>query len=153
MGRFQLELIHLYFPPSSHLIYTLFLAVLFSFSVLYCIDGVGIAAQCTVAFFKIYSALPNLGITKTWISRLNFAQRPIFLSLRFFNEPEISDSDSQLKVPPRGLVLRIYTSWKIHRPQPDLNPRTFLTNQQHIVLYSETTKYLTLRKTAKCRAL
>ena len=28
------------------------------------------------------------------ICRLNFAQRPIFLGLRFFNEPEISDSKS-----------------------------------------------------------
>jgi hypothetical protein len=30
--------------------------------------------------------------------------------LRFFNEPDISDSGPQLKVPPGGLVLRIYTS-------------------------------------------
>ena len=29
--------------------------------------------------FKIYCALPNLGITRTRIWRLNFAQRPIFL--------------------------------------------------------------------------
>ena len=27
---------------------------------------------------KIYCASPNLGITNTWIRRLNFAQRPIF---------------------------------------------------------------------------
>ena len=63
--------------------------------------------------FQIYCAPPNLGITRTRICRLNFAQRPIFLGLRFLNEPEISDSDPQLKVPPGGLVLRIYTSWKI----------------------------------------
>ena len=75
--------------------------------------------------FKIYCAPPNLGITRTWIYRLNFAQRSIFSDLWFFNEPEISDSDSPLKVPPGGLVFRIFTSWKIHRPQPDLNPRTF----------------------------
>ena len=38
---------------------------------------------------------PNFDITRTW---LNFAQRPIFSSLRFFNEPEISDSEhSSLK--------------------------------------------------------
>ena len=36
-------------------------------------------------FFKIYCAPPNLDNTRTWICRLNFAQR-------FFNEPEISDS-------------------------------------------------------------
>ena len=47
--------------------------------------------------FKIYCAPPNLGITRTWICReygtwINFAQRPIFSGLRFFNEPEVSDS-------------------------------------------------------------
>ena len=60
--------------------------------------------------FKIYCAPPNLGITRTWICRLNFAQRFIFSGLRFFNEPEISNP--QLKVPPGGLVLRNFTSWK-----------------------------------------
>ena len=39
--------------------------------------------------FKIYCTPPNLGI-RTWICRLNFAQRPIFSGLRFFNEPKIS---------------------------------------------------------------
>ena len=53
--------------------------------------------------FQIYCASPNLGITRTWIFRLNFAKRPIFSGLRFFNEPDISDSG----------------------PQPGLNPRTF----------------------------
>ena len=42
--------------------------------------------------FKIYCGPPNLGITRTWICRLKLAQRPIFSGLRFFNEPEISDS-------------------------------------------------------------
>ena len=54
---------------------------------------------------QIYCAPPNLGITRTWICRLNFARRPIFSGLRFFNEPEILD-------PPGGLVLRIFTSWE-----------------------------------------
>ena len=73
-------------------------------------DGVVIAAKCT-ATFKIYCAPPpNLGI-RMWICWLNFAQRPIFSSLRFFKEPE-------------GLVLRIFTPWKIHRPHSGLNPRT-----------------------------
>ena len=62
--------------------------------------------------FKIYCASRNLGITRTWICRLNFAQRPIFSGSRFFNEPEISDSEPKLKVPPGGLVLSIFTSWK-----------------------------------------
>ena len=42
--------------------------------------------------FMIYCAPPNLGITRTWICWLKFSQRPIFSGLRFFNEPEISDS-------------------------------------------------------------
>ena len=80
----------------------------------YCIvfDGVVIAAQCTATFFKIYCAPPNLGITRTWICRLNFAQRPIFPGLRFFNEPEISDSGPPAQSPSGGLALRIFTSWK-----------------------------------------
>ena len=32
--------------------------------------------------------------------------------------------DPQLKVPPRGLVLRIFRPEKVHRPQPGLNPWT-----------------------------
>ena len=52
---------------------------------MYCVDGVAIAAQCTAT----YCAPPNLGITRMWICRLNFAQRPIFSGLSFFNEPEI----------------------------------------------------------------
>ena len=49
--------------------------------------------------FKIYCAPPNLGIARTWICRLNFAQRPIFSGLRFFNEPEISDLGSPASSP------------------------------------------------------
>ena len=56
-----------------------------------CFDGLVIPAQYTATIFKIYCAPPNLGI-RTWICRLYFAQRPIFSGLRFFNEPEISDS-------------------------------------------------------------
>ena len=63
--------------------------------------------------FQIYCAAPNLGITRTWICRLNLAQRPIFSCLRFFNEPEISDPCSGFLRPE-----------KIHQAQPDLNPQT-----------------------------
>ena len=41
--------------------------------------------------FQIYWAPPNLDI-RTWICRLHFDRKPIFSGLRFFNEPEISDS-------------------------------------------------------------
>ena len=67
---------------------------MYIFILLYCIVlywwcGHCCAMHCDV--FKIYCALPNLGI-RTWICRLNVAQRPIFSGLTFFNEPEISDS-------------------------------------------------------------
>ena len=42
--------------------------------------------------FKIYCAPPNLGSLWTWKCRFNFAQRPSFSGLRFFNDPETSDS-------------------------------------------------------------
>ena len=78
--------------------------------VLYCIDGECCPMHCDP--FEIYYAPPNLGITRTWICRLNFAQKSIFSGLRFFNKPEISTRDPQLEVSPGGLVLRIFISWK-----------------------------------------
>ena len=59
---------------------------------LYCFWWGGHCSPMHCNLFKIYCALPNFGITRTWICRLNFAQIPIFSGLRFFNEPEISDS-------------------------------------------------------------
>ena len=74
--------------------------------------------------FQIYCAAPNLGITRTWIRQLNFALMLIFSGLRFFNEPEISDLGLQLKVPPGGLVLGIFTTWKNLSTSAGLNLRT-----------------------------
>ena len=74
--------------------------------------------------FKIYCAPPNIGITKTWICWLNFAQMPIFSGLRLFNEPEISTRDPSLKSLPEDLCSGFLRPEKIHRPQPDLSPRT-----------------------------
>ena len=51
--------------------------------------------------FMIYCASQNLGITRTWICRLNFPQRPVFSGLMFFNEPEISDSEPPALSPSR----------------------------------------------------
>ena len=73
--------------------------------------------------FKIYCAPLNLGITRTWMCRLNFAQRPIF-SGYFLTSLKSQTQDPQLKFPPGGLVLRVSRPEKIHRPQPGLNPRT-----------------------------
>ena len=47
--------------------------------------------------FQINYGLLNLGITRTWVCRLNFAQS----GLRFFNEPEISDSGPPAYSPTR----------------------------------------------------
>ena len=76
-------------------------------------------------YFQIYCAHPNLGITRTSICRLNFAQMSIFSGLRFFDEPEISDSGPpSLKSLPEDLCSGFLRPEKIHRPQPDFNPRT-----------------------------
>ena len=64
---------------------------------------------CFVFERVVIAAQLLLDITRTWICRLIF-----------FNEPEISDSGPPLG----GLVRRILRPEKIHRPQPDLNPRT-----------------------------
>ena len=82
--------------------------------------------------FKIYCAPPNLGITRTLICRLNFAQRPVFSGLRFFNEPEISDSWPQLIVPPGGLVLRIFTSWKNQSTSAGFEPANLGSRGEHV---------------------
>ena len=75
--------------------------------------------------FKIYCAPPNLGITRTWICRLNFAQRPIFSDMRFLTRLKSQTRDPQLKKSLlEDLCSGFLRSEKIHRPQPDLNPQT-----------------------------
>ena len=54
---------------------------------------------------------PNLD-TRTRICRLNFAQGPMFSGLRFSMNLKSETRDPQLKVPPGGLVLGIFPSWK-----------------------------------------
>ena len=85
--------------------------------------------------FQIYCAPSNLGITRTWICRLNFAQRTIFQAWGSLTSLKSQTRDPQLKVPPGGLVLRIFMSWKIHRPQPGLNPRTLDLEASTLPLY------------------
>ena len=49
---------------------------------LYCIVLMGWSLVPNASdLVKIYCAPPNLGIARTWICRLNFAQRPIFFCL------------------------------------------------------------------------
>ena len=103
--------------------------------------------------FQIYCAAPNLGITRTWIFRLNFAQRPIFSGLRFFNEPEISDSGPPAWSPSRRNVLRIFTSWKMHLPHPDLNPRTLDLEASTLPWDHRSLKALRLSSIRECLSL
>ena len=69
---------------TSHPLLMMYWLVMYCF-VLYCIvfwfDGGGHCCPMHCDLFKIYCTPPNLGITRTWICRLNFAQRPIFSGL------------------------------------------------------------------------
>ena len=67
--------------------------------------------------FQIYCAPPNLGI-RTWIFRLNFAQRSICQAWGSLTSLKSQTGDPQLKVPPGGLVLRIL------RPEKDTSIAT-----------------------------
>ena len=91
-----------------------------------------ITVQCTATVSRSIVLPRILGITRTWICRLNFAQRPIFSGLRFFNEPEISESGHQLKVPPGGLVLRMFTSWKNPSTSVGFEPANLGSRGEHV---------------------
>ena len=65
--------------------------------------------------------------------RLHFTQRPIFSDS--LTSLKSQSRDRRIKVPPRGVVIRIFTSWKIHRAQPGLNLRTL-----RLARYPETDK-------------
>ena len=82
------------------------------FIVLYCIvlKGWSLLPKA-LRPFQINCAPPNLGIG-TWTCRLNFAQRPIFQAWYSLTGLKSQTRDPQLKVPPGGLLLRIFTSWK-----------------------------------------
>ena len=74
--------------------------------------------------FKIYCAPLNLSITRTWICRLNFTQRPIFSCLRSLTSLKSQTRDPSLKSLPENFSSGFLCPEKIHRPQPRLNPRT-----------------------------
>ena len=75
--------------------------------------------------FQIYCALPNLGITRPWICRLNFAHL-FFQAWGSLTSLKSRTRDPQLKVSlPEDLCSGFLRPEKLHRPQPGLNPRTF----------------------------
>jgi hypothetical protein len=74
-----------------------------------CFDGVVIADQCTATFLR------SIVLPQIWVLGREYADYILltalfFSGLRFFKEPEISDSGPQPKVSPVGLVLRTFTS-------------------------------------------
>ena len=77
---------------------------------------------------KIYYALPILGITRMWICRLNYAQRPFFQAWGSLTTLKSQTRDPQFKVPPGALVLRIFTSWK----NPSISPANLGSRGDHV---------------------
>ena len=108
---------------NENLVFRLF--VLYSI-VLYCIEGVVIAAQMHCDLFRIYCASPNLGITRTWICRLNFAHRPIFQAWG-----SLTSLEPQTRDPPGGLVLRSFTSWKNPLTSAGFEPANLWSRGEH----------------------
>ena len=103
--------IHLSFASRVRL---LFSSIFKGGHVVYCIvlywkGGHCCSIHCDLV--KIYCAPSNLCITKTWICGLNFAQRPSFSGLRFFNVNVIPDSDFQLKLPPEDEHVTLRLPW------------------------------------------
>ena len=82
-------------------------------------------------FLNIHCAPPNLNI-RTWICRLNFAHRPMFSGLRFLTSLKSQTQDPQLKLPPRGLVLRIFTSWKSLSTSVGFEPANLGSRGEHV---------------------
>ena len=70
--------------------------------------------------FEIYCAPPNLGITRTWIRRLNFAHIKFFQAWGSLTSLKSQTQDSRLEVSPKGFL----RPEKIHRPQQGLNLQT-----------------------------
>ena len=83
--------------------------------------------------FKTYCASPppNLGI-KTWICRINFAQRPFFQAWDSLTSLKSQTRDPQLKVLPGWLVLRIFTSWKNLSTSAGFEPANLGSRGKHV---------------------
>ena len=76
------------------------------FSVCICFDGVVIATQCTATFEDLLCSL-EFRYYQDVNMPFRFCSEAYFSGLRFFNEPEISDTGLPAS---GGLVLRIFTS-------------------------------------------
>ena len=71
-----------------------------------------------------------------------------FLISRIF-EPEISDLDLQPKIPPRGHVLRIFTSWKNPSTSDGFEPASLGSRGENFTPRPPSSTTLTGRPTAK----
>ena len=103
--------------------------------VLYCIvlywwGGHCCPMHCDLS--KIYWAPPNLD-NRMWICRLNFAQRPIFEAWGSLTSLKSQTRESQLKVPPGGLVLRIFMSWKTPLTSAEFEPTDLGSRGEQVI--------------------
>ena len=74
-------------------------------------------------FIALWAYYIETNITRTWIRRLNFTQRPIFQAWGSLTSLKTQTRDI-LKSLPEDLCSWLLCPEKIHRPQPGLNPRT-----------------------------
>jgi hypothetical protein len=102
---------------------------------LYCFDGVVIAAFLQ-PFWDLLCPL-NLD-TRTWICQLNFAQRPIFSGLRFFNEPEISDSGCPAESPSRRTCSQDFYVLKNPSTSAGFEPANLGSRGEHTSMLPQT---------------
>ena len=94
----------------------------------YCIVLYWWCGHCCDLFTSI--VLPR--ITRTWICWLYFAQRPVFFSWGSLTSLKFQNQDSQLKVPPGGPVLSIFTSWKNASTTAGFEPENPGSRGEHV---------------------
>ena len=64
---------------------------------------------------------------------INFSQRPIFQAWGSLTSLKSQTRDPDPKVPPGGLVLRIFTSWKNDSTSAGFEPASLESRREHIM--------------------
>ena len=77
----------------------------------------------------------NWGISRMWIRRLKSDQRPIFSGLRFFNEPEISDSEPTASGPSRRTFSQDFYVLKKSIDLSRVEPMNLDHRGWHMIIY------------------
>ena len=75
---------------------------------------------------------PNLGITRTWICWLILLGGQFFEAWGSLTSLISQTRDPQLKVPSRGLVLRIFESWKNPSTSAGIEPANLGSQGEHV---------------------